>query len=75
MLSQLPPAQISETCLVTSRRVVRPTCELESEHGDHNDGHAGHNVGCRQYQRAVGVQGEDAGTRQFLPESMVRFGR
>lgn len=66
-------SQISETCLVTGRRMVRATSELESKHGGHWSGHCGHYSHGVERERGQGTQDKDARARTILPESIVRL--
>ena len=50
-LQSLTPLQLSQTRMVTGRRMVRTTCKLESEYSRHGTGDSGNYSGGMEYQR------------------------
>ena len=66
-------SQIPEARLVTGRRVVCATGQLEIEHGDNDGGHVWDYVGGMEHQCGEGIPATDAGEGEVFPKSIVRM--
>lgn len=64
--------QIPQARLVTGRRLVCATGQLESKHGDNDGGHVWDYVGGVEHQCREGIQATDAREGQVFPKSIVR---
>lgn len=69
--TQADAVQIPQACLVTGRRMVRATSELESKHSYHGRCDGGDSRDGVERQCGEGGQIQDAGTRSVLSQSVV----